>query len=441
MWKQLSLMDQGQSDGTLNFVKYKADQQHYSSLQYYIVHLPDPLQPGAQQTISISYHVLSALSPLPASINQNEKQYLTYDLSAYATTAYSTTKQSTKVKLSTTDIPSWTSTEGLKSSKDPERQGSTITYGPYDSAPVEPDTIYPVSIRYEFTKPVLKATKLERDIEVSHWGGNLATEERFWLENIGATLKDSFNRVAWAGRQYYMPQGSSALVELKLPLQPGSVDAYFTDDIGNVSTSHFRPTPSKSSKEALLELKPRYPVFGGWKYSFRAGWNNQLAPFLRKLSGSASSNGDSYVLRVPFIEGPKMAEGLQYEDVTVRIILPEGATDVKYELISTQVGMPSEVTEELSLHKTFMDTVGRTVLTLKAKNVVDDARDGEIIVSLSSFSRIAYQANIFKQVTYNYSSTAMLRKPVTITASLAALFIVLYTISQLDVSIGKKKLA
>lgn len=225
-------------------------------------------------------------------------------------------------------------------------------------------------------------------MEISHWGGNLATEERYWLENIGATLKDPFSRVAWATRQYYAAGGSSALVELRLPLKPGSVDAYFTDDIGNVSTSHFRTSPSKN-KEALLELKPRYPVFGGWKYSFRAGWNNALAPFLRTLSTAGS---DSYILRIPFIEGPKMPEGVQYEHVVVRVILPEGATNVKYELASQQLGMPTSVSDELSLHKTFMDTVGRTVLTLKGTNVVDDARDGELIVRnnppSSSFSFI-----------------------------------------------------
>lgn len=102
-----------------------------------------------------------------------------------------------------------------------------------------------------------------------------------------------------------------------MPLKVGSLNPYFTDDIGNVSTSRFR----SNVREANLELKPRYPVFGGWKYSFRVGWDANLHQFLRK-----SKSGDDYVLKVPFLEGPKMNEGISYEKVELRIILPEGAT-------------------------------------------------------------------------------------------------------------------
>ena len=154
---------------------------------------------------------------------------------------------------------------------------------------------------------------------------------------------------------------------LNIPLRIGSLDPYFTDDIGNVSTSRFR----SNAKEANLEIKPRYPVFGGWKYSFRIGWDGNLKTFLRKLK-----SGDGYVLKVPFLEGPKMGEGVSYEKVGVRVILPEGATNVKFE---TAVPL---VAEEVSSHKTFMDTLGRTTLKLTAMNVVDGSRDQDLIVSL-----------------------------------------------------------
>lgn len=104
---------------------------------------------------------------------------------------------------------------------------------------------------------------------------------------------------------------------LTVPLHVGSLNPYFTDDIGNVSTSRFR----SNLREATLELKPRYPVFGGWKYSFRVGWNANLKNFLR-----TSNKGHGHVLRVPFLEGPKMGEGVSYEKVDLRVILPEGAT-------------------------------------------------------------------------------------------------------------------
>jgi len=171
-------------------------------------------------------------------------------------------------------------------------------------------------VRYEFTKPLTHGKLLERDVEVSHWGGNIAMEERHWLTNRAAVLKNHFSRVTYQQNSYYNPP-THALKEMRFPLTVGSVDPYFIDDIGNVSTSRFR----SNIREANLELKPRYPLFGGWNYSFKVGWNGDLQNYLRRLK----SGGDSYVLKVPFFEGPRQAEGAEYERIVTRVILPEGA--------------------------------------------------------------------------------------------------------------------
>ncbi|KIV80220.1 hypothetical protein PV11_07736 [Exophiala sideris] len=383
--------------------------------QYYIIHLDEPLAPKETATLSISYNILGALNPLPASIKQEEKQYLTYDFSAYIPTVYTTIKQKTKVKFPSADVPEYTTTKGLTSNADPVKEGLFFTYGTYETAKIAPGTTYPATVRYEFNKPLLVCSLLERDVEVSHWGGNLASEERFWLRHDGATLTNQFSRVAWSTQSFYINAGqmsTSALRELKVPLAPGSVDPYFTDDIGNVSTSRFRPN---NVREASLELKPRYPVFGGWKYSFKIGWNNALSSFLRKLKTSA----DTYVLSVPLLQGPKMPEGIQYERFVLRIILPEGATNVQYQTYGG-TGVPT-LHAEHSLHKTFMDTLGRTELKLSANNVVDDARDITVLV------------------TYQYTFLAALRKPVTLFASVSAVFVVAWLVGSVDTSIGKKK--
>jgi oligosaccharyltransferase complex subunit alpha (ribophorin I) len=284
-----------------------------SDLQYYRIRLPTPLKPGAQQTLGISYYVLKAYKPLPASIKQDEAQFLTYTFSAYVPSVYTTTKQKTEVKFPSASIPDYTKLPGSGDVKEfPEKQGSKLTYGPFDEKPAGASEM--VTVRFEFTKPVIHVAELERDIEVSHWGGNVAFEERYTLFHRGANLSSQFNRVKWAQQQYYNPN-SYAIKEMKFPLRVGSADVYFTDTIGNVSTSRFR----SNKREALLEMKPRYPIFGGWKYPFVVGWNADAKNFLRKLSGS------SYVLNVPFLEGPKQPEGVEYENVQVRVILPEGA--------------------------------------------------------------------------------------------------------------------
>ncbi|KAI5364049.1 Putative ribophorin I [Septoria linicola] len=375
-----------------------------STTEFYKITLPKPLPSKEQQTLSITYFILAALDPVPAQIQQNDKQYVLHKFSAYSPSAYTTLKQKTKLKLPTTDVPDVVklpASLNAEGKEDPQKQGSTFTYGPYDER--EAGAVQQVSIRYEFTKPLTHALSLERDVEISHWGGNVATEERYVLTNRAATLKNHFSRVQWAQQNYYNPP-SSALKELKFPLLVGSVDPYYTDDIGNVSTSRWRSNP----REANLELKPRYPLFGGWNYKFRVGWNGQIKKFLR-------ISGGRYVLKVPFFEGPKQNEGIEYERIVTRIILPEGVTNVQFE---TSVPLVSNTT---GMHKTFMDTIGRTELTLTAINVVDEFRDRDLIV------------------TYDYTTLAMLRKPLTIFSGLVALFVTVYVVATLDVSIGKKQ--
>jgi oligosaccharyltransferase complex subunit alpha (ribophorin I) len=381
--------------------------------QYYVLHFPEPLKPKEQITLAISYHILGALHPLPAMIEQTEKQYLTYSFSAYFPSVYPTLKQKTKVKFPSADVPEYTTTTGLTSATDPEKQGATFTYGPYDTKNIPAGTVSPVTVRYEFTNPVLTCTLLERDIEVSHWGGNIATEERYWLGNSGATLKNHFSRVAWQTQNYYAQAATSALKELKVPLKPGSVDPYFTDDIGNVSTSRYRPS-NVQGRDAMLELKPRYPVFGGWKYSFRIGWNNALSTFLRKVK---AGGGETYALGVPFLEGPKMPEGIQYEHFVLRIILPEGAKNIRWETVGG-TGLPI-LSSEQSLHKTFMDTVGRTELKLSAMNVVDEARDAKILVL------------------YDYPYFAAFRKPLSVVGGVLSLFVTVYGLGLINTKIGR----
>ncbi|KAJ9223098.1 hypothetical protein DTO169C6_4572 [Paecilomyces variotii] len=391
-----------------------------SDTQFFLVHFPEPLAPSSQITLGISYYILSSVQPLPASISQDDKQFLTYTFSAYAPSAYTTVSQKTKVKFPTTNVPDYTQTSGLKTGagSDPERQGSTYTYGPYNTAKVAPGTNEPITVRYEFTKPVLTASLLERDLEVSHWGGNLATEERYWLRNDGANLSKHFDRVSWTMKTY-QGQPSSALRELKYPLKPGSVDPYFTDDIGNVSTSRYRPSP-RPGREAHLELRPRYPIFGGWKYSFRIGWNNDLSSFLRgPVPGT-----DSYILKVPFIEGPKIPEGLQYEKAVVRVVLPEGASNVRYEIVegTSSNGLPgsSQISSSITKHITYMDTLGRTALTLTVNNLSDEARDSQLLVI------------------YEYPFLASLRKPLTIFSGFITIFFTVWLIGKIDVSIKKR---
>lgn len=79
------------------------------------------------------------------------------------------------------------------------------------------------------------------------------------------------------------------------------------------------------------------------------------------------------------------------------------------------------VAESTGLHRTYMDSLGRTSIELVAMNVIDELRDRKVIVS------------------YDYSLASLLRKPVTIIAGFVGVFATSWLVSLLDVSIGKKK--
>ncbi|KAL6867847.1 Ribophorin I [Trichoderma novae-zelandiae] len=375
-----------------------------SDVQYYRITLPTPLKAGGQYPLAIYWYYLNSYRPLPASIGQDEQQFLVYDFSLFAPSAYPTLKQKTEVKFSTVTIPDYTTTTGPEGKEYPEKHGSKMLYGPFDEQPA--GAYFPAQVRFEFTKPVIHVSTLERDIEVSHWGGNVAFEERYTLYHRGANLSSLFNRVKWAQSQFFNP-ASTALKELKFPLQVGSVDPYFIDTIGNVSTSRFR----SSKRESMLELKPRYPVFGGWKYPFTIGWNTNAGNVLR----NTASGG--HVLKVPFLEGPKQVEGVEYGEVNVRVLLPEGSENVKF---YTSIPESSIVETSIGVHKTYLDTVGRTSVTIKAKNLVDEHRFRDLVIS------------------YETPLTGTLRKPVVVFVSMLAVYAAAWAVGKVQVGFSSK---
>ncbi|KAK2593918.1 dolichyl-diphosphooligosaccharide--protein glycosyltransferase subunit 1 [Conoideocrella luteorostrata] len=377
--------------------------QFRSDIQYFRITLPAPLKASGQQTLGISFYYLKAYRPLPAAIKQDEKQFLVYDFSIYAPSAYPTLKQKTEIKAASSSIPDYTKiTEGKDEM--PQKQGAKLTYGPFGEKPA--GAVSPAQIRFEFTKPVTHISTLERDIEVSHWGGNIAFEERYALHHLGANLSAPFNRVKFAQSAFFSP-ATMALKEIRVPLQVGSVDPYFTDVIGNVSTSKFR----SNKREALLELKPRYPIFGGWNYPFTIGWNSDAANLLRKTTAGR------YVLKVPFLEGPKQAEGVEYGQVKIRVLLPEGARNVRY---YTGVPDSSVIDTSVGLHKTYLDTLGRTSVTIKAQNLVDEFRDRDVIIS--------YETSLFDT----------LRKPFIVFGSMMTVYAAAWAVGKVEVGFARK---
>jgi oligosaccharyltransferase complex subunit alpha (ribophorin I) len=113
------------------------------------------------------------------------------------------------------------------------------------------------------------------------------------------------------------------LLSIPLQLPAGIHQPYFYDSIGNVSTSRYRPAPKSSSKNkhstatSFLEIRPRYPLLGGWNYTYTLGWDAPLGD-----SGAYDKKTGTYIVGVPFMTA---ISGAAYDNASVTIVFPEGA--------------------------------------------------------------------------------------------------------------------
>jgi oligosaccharyltransferase complex subunit alpha (ribophorin I) len=334
-----------------------------------------------------------ALQPFPAEIGQMERQLIRYFGDAYMPSPYATRKQKLKVNLPSSHVESF--------SKEPapvSKSGKTLTFGPYDKEqPAQASA--PIYIHTEDNEPLLTVHKLTRELWLSHWGGKLAVEERYELAHEGARLKGQFSRIDFK-LSHMAHEQTSVVKNLKLIWQPHVQEPYFRDDIGNVSTSHFR----EEKKRSVLELEPRYPLYGGWIYTWFHGYHAPLEDFVHTLK-----NG-RYVFQADFVNG---IENVPVDAHEVMVVLPEGATNIQFHL-------PFAVDSiEESKTFTYLDSIGRPTFTLTKKAVADEH-------------------GVPFQVSYDFPSQTYFRKPLALVTGILLIFITSMVYSRLDFSIYAK---
>lgn len=286
------------------------------------------------------------------------------------------------------------------------KSGATITVGPQvnvQSILTSPE-IQQLRVHYAFESPIVSIVDLQRHVEVSHWGDNLAFQDRVWIRNDGPGLKGHFSRVEHQLGAFLKRPSKNLLTDFSVILPPGAKDAYFIDQIGNVSTSSFRGSAPNSAhitkpayqlpadQASYLHLQPRYPLMGGWNYTYEVGFNLPLSKggWLRSLK-----QGNQYTVAVPFFSAVR---DMPASKVKTRIVLPEGATP-----ISVHVPFEADSVEN-EVYTTYLDTIGRPAV------VIEKTRAGE-----------AEAANIYVQ--YEMAAGAELLKPFVVTNVALLLFL------------------
>lgn len=361
-----------------------------SELTLYSVSLPKGLGKGESLTFDVTAVFTHAIRPFPEKITQDKPQLVMFQESAYYLSPYTVKVQSLTVRLPEPNVESYTKVGNTKVS------GSEIKYGPYEN---QPSFSYsPIVVHFVNNKPFAVARELVREIEISHWG-NVQITEHYNLVHGGARSTGEFSRLDYQARPHL--RGASAFRHLvaKLPARAHSI--YYRDEIGNISTSNLWGDSTKT----VLEIEPRYPMFGGWKTSFTIGYGLPLQDYLFQSEGKR-------FLNIAF--GCPMSD-VVIDHLIVKVVLPEGSRD-----ISVSIPFPVKQWQETKFSN--LDLVGRPVLAIEKRNVVPEH-------------------NQHFQVHYKFSNLSLLTEPLMLICGIFFLFVTCIIYMHADFTISKSSLS
>lgn len=361
--------------------------QGHTDKVFFKIDLKDALSPGRSLSVEIETVFTHELIPHPKEITQKEKQLVRYFGNVYLFSPYPVAKQTTVITLPSRNVETYTKFKPVS------QNDATITYGPYEK--VAPFTFEELTLHFENNNKFLTIKRLERVIEISHWG-NIAIEETLDLYHTGALLKGSFSRYEYARES---KSGQSSVQNFNTILPAAASDVYYRDEIGNISTSHMR-----IRKDAVeLNLRPRFPLFGGWKTHYVIGYNVPSYEYLFNY-------GDEYLLRMRLLD--HVFDDMVVEELVTKIILPEGSHSIKLNTPFSVNRLPD------SLHFTYLDTKGRPVITITKNNLVEN--------HIQDF-----------QLRYAFPRLLMLQEPLLVVVALYLLFLLVIIYVRLDFSINK----
>lgn len=353
--------------------------------QHYKVSLGSSLEKDASVTLNVETVFSHKLEPFPTKIGQSEKQQVVYKANTYVYSPYLVKEQKTTVKLPSSTIESYSR---LKPSSSND---NAISYGPYKE--VKAFKTHEMKIHFENNAPFVVVNEMKRWIEVSHWG-NIAVEETYHMTHEGAKLKNHFSRYDFQRQPVH-----AAVKSFKTVLPSSARDVYYRDEIGNISTSNMLT----QDDSVEVELRPRFPLFGGWQTRYYLGYNLPAYQYLY-------NKGDNYVLKMRVVD--HVFDDFVVDDLLLKIILPEGAKNIKFVA-------PFNVEEkERELHKTYLDTSGRPVVTIKKANLVEN--------HIQDF-----------ELHYTFAKLQLLQEPLLCVVAFYILFISVIFIVRLDFSITK----
>lgn len=351
------------------------------------VELKKALSSSESVTVSVDMVLGKALELYPEEIIQREKQLVLLRGNHYAYLPYKCKTQTTTIQLPSDKVEDYSKLKPVSKSE------SKITYGPYSNQ--EPYALDEMTVHYENNHPFLVVTKMERVVELSMWG-NIAIEETIDVRHNGAALKGSFSRYEFQREN----SGIAAVKNFKTFLPASARDVYYRDDIGNISTSAMKV----KDDYVELDLRPRFPLFGGWKTHYVLGYNVPSYEYLY-------NTGDDFVLSMRLID--HVFDDMLVEEFTLKIILPEGSDVGKF-----HAPYPTKRLKD-GLHFTYLDYSGRPVITVESKGELTEKH-------IMDF-----------QLEFKFSKLKMMCEPLMLIIAFFIFFMFAFIYVRLDFSISK----
>lgn len=334
---------------------------------FYRIELKKALSPGDSTAVDVEVLLAKALEMYPKEIIQRERQLVLFSGNHYVFLPYKCKSQTTKITLPSATVESYSKLKPVSMTE------STITYGPFSN--VEAYSNDAMTVHYENNNAFLVVSRLERVLEVSMWG-NIAVEETVDVRHNGAVLKGSFSRYEFQREN----SGVSAVKSFKTFLPASANGVYYRDDIGNISTSAMRVLDDAVE----LDLRPRFPLFGGWKTHYVLGYNVPSYEYLY-------NKGDDFVLNMRLLD--HVFDEMLVEEFVVKIILPEGAKVGRFEAPFPTKRLPD------TLHYTYLDIQGRPVVTIEGVNDLTEKHimDFQLEFQFSKYDNYTYTSYLIKK--------------------------------------------
>ena len=330
--------------------------------------------------------------PFPAKIAIREEMSLRYVDSKHYISLYPTKTQKFQINYNTNAVLFYTPDSTA------DKKGRSLKYGPFKN--IEALSFSDFMIHYRYNKPMAIFTEVKKTIEVSHWG-NINVDEYYEMHNEAAGIKGEFGRVDYQSWDHSRAQYAIKGLSTSLPRYIRGL--YYWDYIGNISSS----SAFRDDDKVNFKIEPRFPVMGQWKVDWSQGYNMPTRYHLFQDNKSGR-----YFFNYTFDHD---LSDILAENYTLKIILPEGATNVK-------VHIPFEVDSmETSPYFSTLDYIGKTLITIKKNNV---------------HSQLHKQPF---QVSYDFSDQAMFIEPMYVIVFFFACYLAAIFYARIDLSFKDDK--